>query len=69
MLVVPTYLHGETLGAAMLSRLFALTGFPGKRRFTAASLREAIEGAGMDVRRAELIPGPFPIGYVEAAIR
>lgn len=65
-LVVPTYLHGETLSASLLSRLFALTGFPGRRRFTAASLREAIEGAGLHVRRAELVPGPFPIGYVEA---
>ncbi len=38
-LVVPTYLHNETLSAAILSRLFALTGFPGRRRFTAQSLR------------------------------
>jgi ubiquinone/menaquinone biosynthesis C-methylase UbiE len=69
-LVAPTYLHRETLGARLLSRVFALTGFPGQRRFTARSLREAIEAAGLRVHREETIPGPFPIGYLEAtAIR
>ena len=65
-LVVPTYLHAETLRAAMLSRVFALTGFPGARRFTARSLREAIEASGLRVAREETIPGPFPIGFVSA---
>lgn len=65
-LVVPTYLHRETLRAAVLSRLLGLTGFPGARRFTARSLRAAVETAGLRVRRAETIPGPLPIGHVEA---
>jgi ubiquinone/menaquinone biosynthesis C-methylase UbiE len=65
-LVVPTYLHRETLGASVLSRLFALTGFPGQRRFTARGLREAVEASGFRVRRVETIAGPFPIGYVDA---
>lgn len=65
-LVAPTYLHRETLGASMLSRLFAVTGFPGQRRFTATALRGALEAAGLRVTRAETIPGPFPIGYVQA---
>jgi phosphatidylethanolamine/phosphatidyl-N-methylethanolamine N-methyltransferase len=67
LLVAPTYLHRETLGASVLSRLFALTGFPGQRRFTARSLREALEAAGFRIERAETIAGPFPVGYVEAA--
>ncbi len=66
-LVAPTYLHKETLGASMLSRVFALTGFPGQRRFTSTTLRAAIEAAGFAVTRTEIIPGPFPIGYIEAA--
>lgn len=66
-LVAPTYLHRETLRAALLSRAFALTGFPGQRRFTAASLREAIVRAGLTVAREETIPGPFPVGYIEAS--
>lgn len=65
-LVVPTYLHGETAYASILSRLFALTGFPGQRRFSSASLRIAIEAAGLRISHHETIPGPFPIGYVEA---
>ena len=67
-LVAPTYLHRQTLGASMLSRLFALTGFPGRRRFTQESLRVAIETAGFRVERDETIAGPFPIGFV-AAVR
>lgn len=66
LLVVPTYLHAETFRASMLSRALALTGFPGQRRLTAVSLKAAIEAAGFDVERQETIPGPFPIGYVEA---
>ena len=65
-LVAPTYLHRETLRAAALSRLFTLTGFPGARRFTARSLRASLEAAGLHVRRAETISGPFPIGHIEA---
>jgi phosphatidylethanolamine/phosphatidyl-N-methylethanolamine N-methyltransferase len=68
-LVVPTYLHKETIGASLLSRLFALTGFPGQRRFTAASLRAAVEAASFTVTRTEIIAGPFPIGYVAAEAR
>lgn len=66
MLVAPTYLHEETLAASALSRIFALTGFPGQRRFTAETLRRAVEKAGLRVQRFETIPGPFPIGYVAA---
>lgn len=68
-LVAPTYLHRETFGASMLSRMFSLTGFPGRRRFASGTLRAAIETAGFEVTRAETIPGPFPIGFIEAAAR
>ena len=68
LLVAPTYLHRQTLGAGFLSRLLGLTGFPGHRRFTSATLRDALETAGFSVVREEMIPGPFPIGYV-AAVR
>jgi phosphatidylethanolamine/phosphatidyl-N-methylethanolamine N-methyltransferase len=65
-LVAPTYLHQETIVAAVLSRLFGLTGFPGRRRFTSTTLRGAIEAAGFTVVQAETISGPFPIGFVSA---
>lgn len=66
-LVAPTYLHRETLSAAVLSRLFMLTGFPGQRRFTSKSLTAAIEAAGMRVEKSETISCPFPFGFVRAA--
>jgi phosphatidylethanolamine/phosphatidyl-N-methylethanolamine N-methyltransferase len=66
LLVAPTYLHKETVRASVLSRMFAMTGFPGRRRFTARSLSFAIEAAGLRIVKAETIPGPFPIGYIAA---
>ncbi|MBK9035276.1 MAG: methyltransferase domain-containing protein [Myxococcales bacterium] len=65
-LVAPTYLHRATWRAALLSRVFALTGFPGRRRFDADSLRAALAAGGFEVTRLEIVPGPFPIGHVEA---
>jgi phosphatidylethanolamine/phosphatidyl-N-methylethanolamine N-methyltransferase len=64
-LIAPTYLHAETFRASVLSRVFALTGFPGRRRFTARSLRDALVAAELDVTCEETIQGPFPIGYIE----
>ncbi len=67
-LIAPTYLHGETLGASLLSRIFALTGFPGARRFDSSTLKTAIEAAGFRVATFETIRGPFPIGFVDAVV-
>jgi len=67
-LVVPTSLHAETLRAGFLSRVFALTGFPGHRRFTAATLRDAVESAGFVLQKEEVIPGPFPVGFLHATL-
>lgn len=63
-LIAPTFLHDETKLSWLLSRALALTGFPAHRRLSAASLRAALEGAGFTIQRAEIIPGPFPIGFV-----
>lgn len=52
-LVVPTYLHNETIRAALLSRVFALTGFPRQRRFSAKTLHKCVERAGFRVAREE----------------
>jgi len=67
-LVTPTFCHDETWLSAILSRAASLTGFPSHRRFTARSLREALEAFGAHVDRAETLPGLVPIGYVEATV-
>lgn len=67
-LVVPTYCHDETALSWSVSRLLALVGFPGQRRFTAASLRAALEAAGVTIVRAEVLPGVIPIGFVSGTI-
>ncbi len=63
--VMPTYCHDETALSWMVSRVLAMTGFPGQRRFTTKSLRQAVEAAGVRVSRTEKLPGLIPIGYVE----
>lgn len=64
-LVVPTFLHDETALSWLVSRALAATGFPGQRRFTSRSLREALESARLRIDRFEILPGPIPIGYAE----
>jgi len=66
LLVVPTFCHHETLVARSLSRLFYLTGFPSRRRFTVQGLGDAVARTGLEVVRLERIPGLFPIGHCEA---
>lgn len=64
-LIVPTYCHDETSLSWVFARLLAITGFPAHRRFTVRSLRDSLERAGMNITRAETLPGLLPIGYVE----
>ena len=66
--VVPTFCHDETALSWVVSRALAVTGFPGHRRFTAMSLRQAVEDAGVRVTRTETLPGLIPIGYVEGTL-
>ena len=65
-LIAPTFCHDETHVSWIVSRLLALTGFPGHRRFSARTLERAISSAGFEVKRVETLPGLLPIGYVEA---
>jgi len=65
-LVVPTFCHDETKASWLVSRLLALSGFPGHRRFTLRSLRGALEENGLQMVEIELLPGLIPIGFVTA---
>ena len=66
-LITPTFVHDETAVAWVASRVLAnVLGQPMHRRFTAASLRLALERAGLRVVRAETIPGIIPIAYLES---
>ena len=64
LLVLPTFCHDETRVSWLVSRLLAVTGFPGHRRFTMRSLRGALEENEIQIDRAELLPGLIPIGFV-----
>jgi ubiquinone/menaquinone biosynthesis C-methylase UbiE len=66
-LVAPTFCHDETRMSWLVSRILAVSGFPGHRRFTMQSLRNALEDNGLQIVQAELLPGLIPIGFVKAA--
>jgi len=68
MLVTPTFCHDETKVSWLVSRLLAISGFPGYRRFTMQSLRIALEENGVQITRAELLPGLIPIAFVEGVL-
>ena len=65
-LVAPTFCHDETRLSWVLSRLLAIAGQPMHQRFTAASLRQALEIEGLRVGRSETVTGPIPIVFIEA---
>jgi phosphatidylethanolamine/phosphatidyl-N-methylethanolamine N-methyltransferase len=66
-LIAPTFVHDETRLSWVVSRLLVtLLGQPMSRRFTATSLRQALEQRGFRVTRAETIPGLIPLAYVES---
>ena len=65
LLVAPTFCHDETKLSWLVSRVLAVSGFPGHRRFTMRSLRSALEDNGLHVARAEILSGLIPIGFVE----
>lgn len=64
-LIVPTFCHDETRLSWAVSRVLALTGFPGHRRFTFRSLQASLQGAGVNIERTELLAGLIPVGYIE----
>jgi phosphatidylethanolamine/phosphatidyl-N-methylethanolamine N-methyltransferase len=53
--------------SATVSRVLALTGFPGHRRFSGSSLRSALEKHGVRVQHHEVLGGLIPVCYVEGA--
>lgn len=66
-LIAPTFCHDETRTSWVVSRVLGLTGFPGHRRFTVASLARALEERGLHVRERRTLPGLLPIGYVDGS--
>ena len=64
-LVVPTFCHDETRLSWLVSRVLAVSGFPGHRRFTMQSLRKALEENSVKVVGAEILPGLIPVGFIE----
>lgn len=65
-LVAPTFCHDETKASWLVSRLLAVSGFPGHRRFTLRSLRGALEENGLQIVEIESLPGLIPVGFVMA---
>ncbi len=65
-LIAPTFCHDQTKLSWLVSRILAVSGFPGHRRFTLQSLQSKLEENDLTVVNFELLPGLIPIGFVEA---
>jgi ubiquinone/menaquinone biosynthesis C-methylase UbiE len=65
-LIAPTFCHAETRLSRVVSRVLAVTGFPGQRRLSSRTLRESLEGAGLHITRQETLPGLIPVGFAAA---
>ena len=68
LLAVPTFCHGETAVAQVVSRLLGLTGFPVVTRFAGAALQELVGRHGFEIENELLFPGRLPIRLVVARI-
>ena len=64
LLLAPTFCHGETIRARMVSGLLGLSGFPIQRRFRGRELAALVQGAGFETVPCDLLPGWLPLGVV-----
>ncbi|MFN8011279.1 MAG: methyltransferase domain-containing protein [Holophagaceae bacterium] len=62
LLLAPTFCHGESLRARLVSRLLGLSGFPIQRRFRSAELAAVIREAGFEADAGETLRGWLPLG-------
>ncbi len=66
-LVAPTYCHGAGLKAHILSRVAVLIyRMPVYRRFSVASFRELVTGAGFEVIEKDIVRFMVPLAYLVA---
>ena len=68
LLVAPTFCHGETVVAQVVSRLLGLTGFPVVTRFAGDALHQLIGRHGFEVEEESLFHGLLPIRLVVATV-
>jgi ubiquinone/menaquinone biosynthesis C-methylase UbiE len=65
LLLAPTFCHGETLRARLVSRLLGLSGFPIQRRFKTADLVTQLRDSRFETVHATTMPGWLPLGMSE----
>lgn len=68
LLAVPTFCHGETAAAQLVSRALSLTGFPVVTRFAGSGLRQLVSHHGLTVKQEILFPGLLPIRLIIAEL-
>lgn len=67
-LAAPTFCHGETVVAQVVSRLLGLTGFPVVTRFAGDALHQLVDSHGFEVEEEIVFPGLLPIRLVVARV-
>jgi len=67
-LIAPNYLHNQSRGALMISKLISAAGYPSYTRFDEDSYHAYVRSHNFKIRHATIIPGRIPLSYVEATL-
>jgi ubiquinone/menaquinone biosynthesis C-methylase UbiE len=65
-LIVPTFLHNESLITNIISRILKLSGHPISTRFNSKSMIELITKCGYSIDKQVLLPSIMPMLFVTA---
>lgn len=65
-LIIPNFIHKESLRSTILSHVITTLGYPTKRRYSEQALTDYIESHNFAIHKSVVINGTVPIAYIEA---
>lgn len=65
-IVLPTYCHGQSIKARIVSAFMGLSGFKAVNRWSASQFRTFVENAGFSIVKEELISDRIPLSFLVA---
>ena len=66
LLIAPTFCHGETFKARIISKLMEFSGFRAYHKFTIQEFADLVEKSGFRIVKKQPLEGPMPLLYLVA---
>jgi phosphatidylethanolamine/phosphatidyl-N-methylethanolamine N-methyltransferase len=66
LLIAPTFCHGETFKARIISRILEFSGFKAYHKFTIQEFADLVEKSGFRILKKQPLEGPIPLLYLVA---